>query len=80
MWPNKLRKNIQNTIEYNLQRTISSTDNYTLGFKVRHKIYGNYKRQKFNIFDIKVEDLVNYKKSDIHQLITKLDAFCKMQC
>ena len=42
------------------------------------KISSNYKCQKFNIFDIKVEDLVNYKKSDIHQLITKLDVYsCK---
>jgi protein-tyrosine phosphatase len=42
------------------------------------KISSNYKCQKFNIFDINVEDLVNYKKSDIHQLITKLDGYsCK---
>jgi protein-tyrosine phosphatase len=49
--------------------------NYNLTNEEFDKISSNYKRQKFNIFDINVEDLVNYKKSDIHQLITKLDCY-----
>ena len=31
-----------NTIEYLLHQKISATDNYTLGFRVRHKVYGEY--------------------------------------